>query len=603
MIDDNLKIRKIHKAFCSSLRIEPPQSPSDWCDNHRIISAASSSEPGKWRTSRTPYIREILDNLHPASPITRVSLMKGHQVGYTQGILVNSIAYTIGHHPRTILMVTPSQKHTQKIFYQKVDPMINDTPEVKNRISLQSRFASRNTTFHKDFHGGFLSGVGANIASDLAGTSIQVLLLDEVDRMTGDVEGEGSPVELSVARTAIYRRKKIFMGSTPVLQETSVIFKWFGEGDQRYYFIPCPHCNHYQTLSIENLSFDGGLPVYECEKCHKKIPEKFKTQMLSRGEWRATAEPVDPSYRSYHLNSLYSPIGFLGWKDVLLARQRAQDDEYFAKSFRNLYLGLPNKESIGEIPVPKIIRRTAEALPENFGQMSRQEMLITAGVDIQKDRIEALVCGFYGRRMQVLSHRVLWGEPLKEEAMWSDLMAILNEEEIDLMAVDCGYIPHKVFSWQKTHQDRRVKVIKGTSSVDYLVSLPKFMEVSDFHKKQRRGNKFYDIATDTLKDEIYSRLMITNEDNEEFIIFPKGLSGEFYSQLCAERKILKKPDGLMDRSIKANPYKWIAIRHRNEVLDMIVYSLSMFYFSGAGKHLANWPKFVERRKKRWQRSS
>ena len=576
--------------------------PSEWCDRYRIISASSSSEPGKWRTARTPYIREPFDHLHPRSSVTRVTMMKGHQVGYTQGILVNSIAYTIGHHPRTILMVTPSQKHTQKIFFQKIDPMIQDTPEVKSRISLQSKFAMRNTTLHKDFHGGFLSGVGANVASDLAGASVQVLLLDEVDRMIGDVEGEGSPIELSVARTAIYRRKKIFMGSTPVLEETSVVHRWFLEGDQRYYFVPCPHCGHSQTLVIERLKLDGELPVYECEKCGEKIHEKHKTQMLARGQWRATTEPADPSYRSYHLNSLYSPIGFLGWKDVLLAKVRADNDEYFAKSFRNLYLGLPNKDAIGDVPVPKIVKRTAEDAPEE-GAPDRSGMLITSGVDVQKDRIEVLVCGFVGRSLRVLDHRILWGEPLNDGIIWDDLLAILNDSEIDLMAIDCGYLPHRVFAWQKKHQDRRVKVVKGTSSVDFMVSLPKFMEVSDFHKKQRRGNKFYELATDVLKDEVYSRLMIQDYDHEEYIHFPKGLSDEFYAQLCSERKVLKNPDSWMDRSRKANPYKWIAVRHRNEVLDMLVYSLGMFYFSGGAKHLGNWSNFVERRKKRRLRSA
>ena len=575
--------------------------PSEWCDQNRIISASSSSEPGKWRTARTPYIKEIFDHLHPRSQVTRVTLMKGHQIGYTQGILINSLAYTIGHHPRTVLLVTPSLKDTQRIFYQKIDPMINDTPSVKEKISLQSKFALRNTTFHKDFHGGFLSGVGANVASDLAGASVQILLLDEVDRMRGDVEGEGSPVELSVARTAIYRRKKIFMGSTPVLEETSVVHRWFLEGDQRYYFIPCPHCGHFQTLVIERLKFDGSLPAYECEKCGELIHEKHKTMMLGSGIWKPTAEPAEKNYRSYHLNSLYSPIGFLGWEEVLLAKTRADNDEYFAKSFRNLYLGLPNKDAIGEVPVPKVVKRISENAPEE-GEANRQTMLITSGVDVQKDRIEVLVVGFVGRKMRVLDHRILWGEPNDDDIIWDDLLFLLNDLEIDLMAIDCGYIPHRVFSWQKKHQDRRVKVVKGTSAVDYMVSLPKFMEVSDFHKKQRRGNKFYELATDVLKDEVYSRLMIQDYDHEEYISFPKGLSDEFYAQLCSERKVLKNPDSWMDRSRKANPYKWVAVRHRNEVLDMLVYSLGMYYFSGGAKHLGNWSSFVERRKKRWQRS-
>ena len=582
------------------MELKNPLLPSDWCDLHRVISVSSSSEPGRWRTSRTPYIKEPFNHLHPKSKVTRVTLMKGHQVAYTQGILVNSIAYTIGHFPRTMLLVTPSQKHTQKIFYQKIDPMINDSPAVSEKLSTVSKFAMRNTMLHKDFRGGFISGVGANVASDLAGSSIQVLLLDEVDRMVGDVEGEGSPVELSVARTAIYRRKKIFMGSTPVLEETSIVHRWFLEGDQRYYFVPCPHCGHPQTLVIERLKLKGRLPVYECEKCGEHIEEKHKTQMLARGKWCPTAEPVDPSYRSYHLNSLYSPVGFLGWKDVLLAKQRADNDEYFAKSFRNLYLGLPNRDAIGEIPEPKLVKRTIEETPE-IPIPSRDAMLITAGVDVQKDRIEMLVCGFIERKIHVLDHRIMWGETLEDGIIWDDLLAALDIEEIDLMAIDCGYIPHRVFSWQKKHQKRRVKIVKGTSSVDYIVSLPKFMEVSDFHKRQRRGNKFYEVATDILKDEIYSRLIIKNHEHEEFISFPKGMSDEFYAQLCSERKVLKDPDSWMDRSRKANPYKWVAVRHRNEVLDMLVYALAMFYFSGGMKHLGNWAGFVDRRKKKSRR--
>ena len=108
------------------------------------------------------------------------------------------------------------------------------------------------------------------------------------------------------------------MGSTPVDEETSVIFRYWKEGDQRYYFVPCPHCNHHQTLVIERLKWPVNSPseaYYECEKCKKNIPEKYKTFMLEKGEWRPTNK-CDPSIRSYHLNSLYSPVGFLSWAEV-----------------------------------------------------------------------------------------------------------------------------------------------------------------------------------------------------------------------------------------------------------------------------------------------
>ena len=570
--------------------------PSDWCDQNRFISASSSSEPGRWRTSRTPYIKEPLNNLSPLSPVTRTTLMKGHQVSYTQGILINSIAYTIGHQPRSCLLVTPSQKHTQKFFFQKIEPMIIDSPAVREKLSTQSKFAMRNTTFHKDFSGGFLSGIGANVASDLAGASVQILLLDEVDRMVFDVESEGSPVELAVARTAIYRRKKIFLGSTPVNEENSVVLKWFLEGDQRYFFVPCPHCGHFQTLEIERLEESSEGPVFTCEKCTKKIPEKYKTMMLDKGEWRPTATPIDPSYRSYHLSSLYSPVGFLSWSDVLKSQQRAQNDEYFARSFRNLYLGLPTKHAVSEVPTPKELKKRAD--DAEGGVPTTESMLMTLGVDVQADRVEALLTGFHRKSMTVLKHFTIWGDTLVDESMWDELYDLIKVHGVHLCAIDAGYIPHKVFAFQKKHQDRRIKVIRGVSTEEFIVSLPKFMEVSEHHKRQKRGNKYYHVSTNILKDELYARLMIDDPQNDEFIAFPKGMEYEFYAQVCAERKVLRHPDKEMDRSGIRNPYKWIATRHRNEALDMMVYCLSMYYFSGAAKRRNNWDTFIQRRNDR-----
>jgi hypothetical protein len=48
------------------------------------MSGKAASEPGPWRNSRTPYLVEIMDCLSPASPIERVVVMKGAQLGYSE---------------------------------------------------------------------------------------------------------------------------------------------------------------------------------------------------------------------------------------------------------------------------------------------------------------------------------------------------------------------------------------------------------------------------------------------------------------------------------------------------------------------------------------
>jgi len=60
----------------------PPQlTVSAWAERHRILGSRASSEPGPWRTSRTPYLREIMDALSAVHPARRVVFMKGAQVG------------------------------------------------------------------------------------------------------------------------------------------------------------------------------------------------------------------------------------------------------------------------------------------------------------------------------------------------------------------------------------------------------------------------------------------------------------------------------------------------------------------------------------------
>ena len=59
----------IERAWHEGLTPDPLLSVSAWADQHRMLSSKAAAEPGRWRTSRTPYLREIMDCLSPASPI------------------------------------------------------------------------------------------------------------------------------------------------------------------------------------------------------------------------------------------------------------------------------------------------------------------------------------------------------------------------------------------------------------------------------------------------------------------------------------------------------------------------------------------------------
>ena len=65
---------------------------SEWADRHRFLSPRASAEPGRYRTSRTPYMRAIMDALSPSNPCRRIVFMKAAQVGATEAHLSATLA-------------------------------------------------------------------------------------------------------------------------------------------------------------------------------------------------------------------------------------------------------------------------------------------------------------------------------------------------------------------------------------------------------------------------------------------------------------------------------------------------------------------------------
>ena len=57
----------INNALARSLAPRKPVTVSDWADANRYLSSKGSAEPGRWRTSRNPPLREPMDCLSAAA--------------------------------------------------------------------------------------------------------------------------------------------------------------------------------------------------------------------------------------------------------------------------------------------------------------------------------------------------------------------------------------------------------------------------------------------------------------------------------------------------------------------------------------------------------
>ena len=182
-------------ALFGSLRPDQRQSLPDWSDTHRVLSTISSAEPGRWRTERTPYLREIMNALSTESLVQEVVFMKGSQIGGTE-MGLNWVGYFIDTAPGPALAVQPTEILAKRFSKQRLDRLFRDTPKLKGKIRAKKSRDSGNTAIMKEYDGGILIISGANSAANLRSMPIRFLFLDEVDGYPLDVDGEGDPVPL-----------------------------------------------------------------------------------------------------------------------------------------------------------------------------------------------------------------------------------------------------------------------------------------------------------------------------------------------------------------------------------------------------------------------
>src|SRR2546428_342406 len=161
--------------------------------------------------------------------------------------------FVIHRAPGPMLMVQPTVETAKRVSKQRLAPMIESTPALRERVAEPRSRDSGNTVQVKEFDGGVLIITGANSSAGLRSMPIRFLFMDEVDEYPGDVDGQGDPVALAEKRTATFSRRKVLLISTPTIKGLSRIEREFLESDQRRYFVPCPKCGHLDYLTWREL--------------------------------------------------------------------------------------------------------------------------------------------------------------------------------------------------------------------------------------------------------------------------------------------------------------------------------------------------------------
>lgn len=587
-------------GFLDGLRPEPILSVSEWADQYRLLDSKSSAMPGPYRTSVTPFLKEIMDNLGEYSEVEEIIVMKGAQLGVTEAGL-NWIGYTVDVSPCPILFVEPTKEVVELVSKTRIQPMLESSPSLAKKVKPSKLRDSSNTLTKKEFPGGVLRLAGANSAAGLRNMPVKRLMLDEVDAYPVDLNEEGNPIDLAKKRTSTFAKRKIFILSTPTVKTTSVIEPMFESTDKRYFFIPCPNCGAQQHLKWENLKYDYNKKAkiatnvyYQCEHCREPIFERDKTKMLSSGEWIAT-EPENQNKKrvGYHLNSMYSPLGWKSWDDLAIEFEESKGDIPKTKTFYNTSLGLTYEEK-GDKPEWKSLYDRREDYPIN--RIPTDEIaFLTAGVDIQKDRIELEIVGWCeGKISYSIDYRVLNGFVFGDGSakVWQKLDAVLNETwqkpngiiiPIRMMCVDSGNWASEVYSFCGRYPQSRVVPIKGRDNQITVVSAPKAVNVSR-KNKSIDGVKVWHVGVSLLKSELYGWLRV-EPGSPGYCHFPQ-YDENYFKGLTAEEVILEKnKSGHMVN-------RWVKKFKRNEPLDVRNYARAAAHMVGMDSFSpAHWESF------------
>lgn len=556
-------------------------------------------------------MRKIADSLSPGHPAKRIVFMKSAQVGATE-VGNNWIGYCIHQAPGPFLAVQPTTDLAKRLSQQRIEPLIEESPELREIIMPARARDSGNTVWAKRFAGGQLILTGANSAVGLRSMPARWVFLDEVDAYPGDVDGEGDPISLAEARTRTFgHRRKIFIVSTPTIKGLSRIEREYEASDRQRYFVPCPHCGGMQWLQFERLRWEKGRPetaAYVCEHCGEAIEERFKTWMMDEAngaDWAPTADAeavaaaAEAGVVGFHISGLYSPVGWLSWAQIARDWEAAQGNEALLKTAKNTVLGETWQER-GEAPDWK---RLYEREKEHaLGEVPQGGLVLTAGADVQADRIEIDVYA-WGRGLEswLVDHIVLEGATFAQP-VWDELTKLLGRQwlhasgapmQLARLAIDTGdgRTTSQAYAWVRKFGAGVAIAIKGIEGFDRSTPVdgPSYVEVTEGGRKYRRGLKLWKIATAVFKSETYRFLRLDRPTAEElaegtgfpdgFIHLPAGITAEWVKQLTAEQLT-----AVRDRR-GFTKIEWRPTRERNEALDCRVYARAAAWLLGIDRWL------------------
>lgn len=589
----------------SHFRIPKRLPVKTWAINHRFLSALEAAKPGKYRISVTPYLdwaNGPLDALNDPV-VEEIVCQKSAQVAWTSGVLGNALGAWIDSDPSPIVVLFPKEGAAKEYVAEKFEPMIEATPRLKNKIDLRSRKSQQRQLF-KRFPGGFIKFVGSNSPSSVKSTPTPRVAVEEPDDCNANLKAQGDSIKLAKERVKTYDlpRKKIIIGGTPTIAGLSAIEAEMDLSDKRVGMIPCHECGAEHVLHFDNFRcleddsqwhpvFKNKVPdtsYYACPHCSCVWDDDQKNNNVKKGRWEATA-PFS-GVAGFYLNELYSPFPgsrfaalMKKWLTALAEAEKGEIGSLIA--FTNSSMGLAY-EYKGDTPEESDLRE--RELDYEPGTMPSGGLILTAGIDVQHDRLEIIIRAWgRGEESWLVLYDRLYGNPLLvEDNVWQELDKKLfalypNELGVSLRitaaTIDSsdGTTSEAVYKYVRSRAGRIQYLMagKGHTNPDKIIfskpSAP-IQTNNNNTKAAKYGVQVFNVGVGKAKDLLIGekgRVSLTGDGPGRFHVY-KDVSPEYYEQLLAEVKAPRRgQNGVVIKVWQKKSGK------RNEVLDCEVYAL------------------------------
>lgn len=558
-----------------SWRPPPALRVSEWAEQKIRLPEEYAAEPGAWSNDRFPYQREMLDAVHEPG-VEAIVFMTSAQVGKSS-VIDNLAGYFIDQDPSPILWILPTLELAEAYSVDRLAPLFRASPALNAKVSEARTRDGGNTKLHKTFPGGRLTLCGANSPASLSSRPIRVLFGDEVDRFPASAGTEGDPIALGEKRTTRFWNAIRIYASTPGIRGVSRIERLYENSDQRKYFVPCPECSHAQVFKWEGVRYKNDDPetaIYRCEKCAAEWDDEARLGAVANakkngGGWRAT-RPEQKKIVGFHIWEAYAAVRL---SKIVAEWLEARKSRETHKAFVNTVLGETWNEP-GTAPDHEVLRMRAEPYP--MLHVPKGAFLVTAGVDVQDDRLAVAIRAFgRGEESWLMWWGELDGDPV-EDHVWKSLDDLLLRKfpridapgylALTYAAVDTGgHRTHSVY--YQVAKRRQYMAIKGTSARNkpVLAGRPTPQDINYKGKKIEKGVMLWPIGKDTAVSEIYARLRIV-APGPQYLHFPAATEGRYFEQLTATK--------MVPRVVKGVPkIEWVLPSgSRDEALDCEVYA-------------------------------